>query len=101
MAVHCFSSDRTLRAELSGELDHHAAKEIMGELERQIELNLPRRLTIDMGGVTFMDSSGIAVLLRAWKHMGRLEGSVTVSNVPKQAGRVLQAAGLHRMMQIQ
>lgn len=98
MAVSCMSAQRELTASLTGELDHHGAKQVMEELDRRMERELPRRLTIDMGGVTFMDSSGIAVLLRAHRRMAQLQGSMTVTNVPAQARRVFQAAGLHRII---
>ncbi|MBE6973708.1 MAG: STAS domain-containing protein [Ruminococcaceae bacterium] len=98
MAVSCISDSRELSAVLTGELDHHSAKQVMEELDRRMERELPRRLTIDMGGVTFMDSSGIAVVLRAHRRMAQLQGSVTVTNVPQQAKRVFQAAGLHRII---
>lgn len=98
MAVSCMSAQRELTASLTGELDHHGAKQVMEELDRRIERELPRRLTIDMGGVTFMDSSGIAVLLRAHRRMAQLQGSMAVTNVPAQARRVFQAAGLHRII---
>ena len=98
MAVSCMSAQRELTAALTGELDHHGAKQVMEELDKRVERELPRRLTIDMGGVTFMDSSGIAVLLRAHRRMAQLQGSMTVTNVPPQARRVFQAAGLHRII---
>ena len=98
MAVSCMSAQRELTASLTGELDHHGAKQVMEELDRRMERELPRRLTIDMGGVTFMDSSGIAVLLRAHRRMAQLQGNMTVTNVPPQARRVFQAAGLHRII---
>lgn len=98
MAVSCMSIRRELTASISGELDHHGAKQVMEELDRRMDRELPRRLTIDMGGVTFMDSSGIAVLLRAHRRMAQLQGSMTVANVPQQAQRVFRAAGLHRMI---
>lgn len=98
MAVSCMSAQRELTASLTGELDHHGAKQVMEELDRRMERELPRRLTIDMGGVTFMDSSGIAVLLRAHRRMAQLQGSMAVTNVPAQARRVFQAAGLHRII---
>lgn len=50
----------------------------MEELSRQIDLELPRSLTLDLEGVTFMDSSGIAVLLRAYRRLGELGGAVKV-----------------------
>ena len=62
---------------------------------------LPRQLTIDMGGISFMDSSGIAVLLRAHRQMCRLEGELRVVNVPPQAKRVFQAAGLGRVIRFE
>lgn len=98
MAVSCVSDSRELCASLTGELDHHRAKQVMEELDRRMEQELPRRLTIDMGGVTFMDSSGIAVLLRAHRRMAQIQGSMTVTNVPQQAQRVFRAAGLHRII---
>lgn len=98
MAVSCTCDRRSLTAVLSGELDHHGAKQVMEELDRCVEQELPRQLTVDMGAVTFMDSSGIAVLLRAHRRMAQLEGSMSVINVPKQAQRVFRAAGLHRII---
>ena len=55
--------------QITGEVDHHRAKELMQEMERKLELYCPSTLTLDLSGVTFMDSSGIAVLLRADRRM--------------------------------
>ena len=90
-----------LRAELSGELDHHRARAVMEELDRQIDLALPRELVLDLAGLTFTDSSGIAVLLRAWKAMLRIRGGMKIVNTPDQAARVFRAAGLQRMLRFQ
>ena len=98
MPVTCTGGGRVLRAALSGEVDHHGARAIMEELGRQIDLELPRELTLDLEGVTFMDSSGIAVLLRAYRQVGELGGSLTVVHVPDQAARVLRAAGVDRLI---
>ncbi len=43
---------------------------------------------LDLAGVTFMDSSGIALILRAQQRMQLLDGSLLVRNVPQQARRV-------------
>ena len=60
---------RNLIIQITGEVDHHRAKELMQEMERKLELYCPSTLTLDLSGVTFMDSSGIAVLLRADRRM--------------------------------
>ena len=98
MPVKCIQQGQTLTARLAGEIDHHAAKTIMAELAEQIDAALPRQLIIDLAQVTFMDSSGIAVLLNAWRRMNQLEGSLEVHQTPPQAQKVLMAAGLDRLM---
>ena len=101
MAVACTGHDRNMTITISGEVDHHGAKQIMEELDRQMAVVMPRNITVDLSGVSFMDSSGIAVLLRAHRRMGALGGAVTVTGVPAQAGKVLRAAGLDRMMKFE
>ena len=101
MAVICKEKERTLYEAIAGEVDHHRARQIMGELVRQIDMTMPRQLTVDLGGVNFMDSSGIAILLRANRRMGELEGSMEVVHVPEQAGKVLRAAGVDRLIKFE
>lgn len=52
-----------LELALTGELDHHGAKGLLACLEQEIQRSLPMVLVLDFSGVTFMDSSGIAVAL--------------------------------------
>lgn len=101
MPVTCTSEGRNLTASIYGEIDHHSAKDIMKELNRQIDRVMPRRLVLDCSGITFMDSSGIAILLRAYQRMKTLEGEATITGVPPQPAKVLKAAGLYRLMGIQ
>ena len=93
--------DRHLLAKLSGELDHHAAKLIMGKLDRLLDTAIPMQLLLDFSGVTFMDSSGIAIVMRAYRRMQSYGGKLVVTDVPPQAKRVLLAANVHRLIQVQ
>jgi len=95
------SEDRTLLLKFSGELDHHGAKDAIRELEEAVDAALPKKLVLDYSGVTFMDSSGIALLLRAQRRMQNLGGIVLVCHVPRQAKRVLDAAGIDRFIKIE
>ena len=92
--------ERCLEIALIGELDHHAAREIGGRLDRAIEAALPLRLVLDWSGVTFMDSSGIAVALRGWQRMRELGGAVTLYHVAQQPRKVFEASGVGRMVTI-
>ena len=100
MEIQAKSADRKLLLELSGELDHHGARNALREVELAIDAALPRALVLDFSGITFMDSSGIALILRSQQRMQLLDGSLTVCNVPSQARRVLDAAGIGRLVHI-
>ena len=100
MEMQATSADRNLLLEFRGELDHHGARNALRELEMAVDASLPKVLVLDMSGITFMDSSGIALILRAQQRMQLLDGSILVCNVPAQARRVLDAAGIGRLVTI-
>ena len=100
MAVAYTTHNRMLTVSLSGEIDHHRVTGLVRELEREIDEVLPRQLIVDCAGITFMDSSGIAVLLRLWQRMEELDGSIQVTGLPEQPARVLRAAGIQRLIPI-
>ncbi len=93
--------NRSLTLQLQGDLDHHAAKETMTEIDRSLDVALPLRTELDLSGVSFMDSSGIAVILRLYKRMQNLGGSIKVTHVPEQALRVLKTAGIGTIVTIE
>lgn len=94
MEVRTTAKGRALTVSLLGELDHHAARQAITTVERALDAALPSALTLDFGGVTFMDSSGIAVAMRAMRRMAALGGTSSLINVPPQAKRVFDAAGI-------
>ena len=94
----CREGKLTLR--FQGELDHHTAGEAMAAISERIDAFLPRCCVLDLGGLSFMDSAGIALLMRTDKLMRRLGGELTVSAPGPQTMRVLTAAGLDRRLTI-
>lgn len=52
-------------------------------------------------GVSFMDSSGIAVVMRALKRMRAMGGSAAIKSVPPQAKKVFTAAGIFRIVPLE
>ena len=85
----------TLR--LFGELDHYAASYTLRSLESAIEEYLPQQCELELSGLTFMDSSGVAVLLKTERLM-RQTGCVYVSGANEQIQRVLKLSGLGGMI---
>ena len=90
-----------LTVTLTGEIDHHGARAMMAELEETISTLLPRNLTLDLSGITFMDSSGIALLLRTHRRLTQLGGTLRVTKIPTQPRKVLDAAGVGRIISLE
>ena len=78
MQVKAESIDRKLILHLRGELDHHAARQLMQLIARELEYALPLETELDFSGVTFMDSSGIAVALHTMQQMKQLGGKMRI-----------------------
>ena len=90
----------TLTLRFSGELDHHFAREALAALTERIDAFLPKTCVLDLGKLRFMDSSGIALILRAEREMRNLEGRLLLRNVPEQPMRVIRAAGVEQLVEI-
>lgn len=100
MTVGSLYDNGELTIYLDGELDHHAAKKAISLIEEKIDAHLPHEIILDMKGLTFMDSSGIAVVLKTYRRMNEIGGVVRVENVGKQPRRVLDASGVERIIKV-
>ena len=100
MKVRLLLKNGTLTARLAGELDHHSAVPARETIDDTARRMRPHTMKLDFSEITFMDSSGIALILRAQQRMQLLEGSLQVRNVPPQARRVLDAASVSRLVNI-
>ena len=100
MAIDCKVEQERMELRLTGEIDHHRAGALMRELETQLDLESPRTVELDLGGVSFMDSSGIALLLRLHRALALTGGKLQVVQVPRQPAKVMKAAGLGRLFSI-
>lgn len=101
MPITIHSQQGAVTITLSGEIDHHGGRAMMAELDEAISTLLPRRLTLNLSGITFMDSSGIALLLRVHRHVTGYGGTLTVTAIPTQPRRVLDAAGVGRIIRLE
>ena len=100
MNLTSFVQDRQLTIALTGEIDHHSAREIMRIISEKIDLYLPLRCILDIRDVSFMDSSGIAVVISTLRRMKTLQGKLMLQNIPPQPYKVLRAAGVEKITEI-
>ena len=85
---------------LHGELDHHAVRESMSVIERLLDEYLPRDCVLDFSDLKFMDSSGIALILKLYRRMQGQGGKAWVENAAPQPMRVIDASGIERLVRI-
>lgn len=100
MKLTSFVQERQLTVALTGEIDHHCAREIMDAVTGKIDVYLPLLCILDFRDVRFMDSSGIAVVLHTLRQMKTLRGRLILQNIPPQPYRVLRAAGIEKIAEI-
>lgn len=96
-----FLEDRQLTVVLTGEIDHHCAKDYIAAIEGKIEAYTPELCILDFQEVSFMDSSGIAVVINALRCMKQIDGRLVLSGIQAQPMRVFQASGVDKIIQIQ
>lgn len=85
---------------LTGELDHHEVKKSMSVIENLLDEYMPRECVLDLGSLSFMDSSGIALILKLHRRLSETGGGAWVENAASQPAKVLSAAGIGRIVKI-
>ncbi len=93
--------DGVLTISYMGELDQHAARDAIDRSEDLLTLCQCQRLVLDLEGLTFMDSSGLAVVMHLFRTCARTGCGFTVFGTPPQPMRVFEAAGLPNVMEFE
>lgn len=95
-----YLEDGRLTVALTGEIDHHTAKKYMDAINGKIEAYNPQTCILDYSEVSFMDSSGIAVVINAMRSMQRMDGKLMVTGLQEQPMKVFRAAGMNKLVEI-
>ena len=95
-----FLDNGMLTVVLTGEIDHHCAKTYIDAITAKIEVYLPHECVLDFEQVTFMDSSGIAVVINALRNMTKINGILRVAGMGEQPLKVFRASGMDKIVEI-
>ena len=96
-----FLDNGKLTIALTGDIDHHRAKECIKAIEAKIEAYTPSLCVLDFRDVTFMDSSGIAVVINALRAITKIEGEMVLSGISQQPMKVFAASGIDKIVRIE
>lgn len=95
-----FLQNGVLTVALTGEIDHQCAKSYIDAIAAKIEVYTPRECVLDFEQVSFMDSSGIAVMINALRCMTKINGKLSVTSLNPQPMRVFQISGIERLVDV-
>lgn len=95
-----FLQDGRLTVALTGEIDHHCAKHYIQSIAAKIEAYTPSVCVLDFQDVSFIDSSGIAVVINALRSMTQIEGALILAGLTEQPMKVFRASGIDQLVEI-
>lgn len=72
MQVKYKKEDKLLFFKITEEIDHHTSEKIRKRADYEIQIHIPKKVVFDFENVTFMDSSGIGMLIGRYKLISML-----------------------------
>lgn len=100
MEMTAFNDGSRLCVKLTGEIDHHEAKDIRERLDKLIFENRPKALVVNLSGIVFMDSSGLGLILGRYKLMKEIGGEMYLNEPTERVRKILSMAGVDRMIKV-
>ena len=94
-------SENMLTAYLDGEIDHHSVKPVREEIDNTIDRLQPKALALDFSGVTFMDSSGIGLVMGRYRKIAPYNAQLYVFNPPPSIAKVMRLSGIDKIAKIE
>ena len=100
MEVKLLGEKRALLVRLRGELDHHTAVKIREEADRMLRSTNAVNIIFDFSELSFMDSSGIGMIMGRYKKVRTLGGRVFAFGVNAQSLRIMEMSGIDRIIKL-
>lgn len=101
MSVEIRTTGSTVTAYLSGELDHHTAREMREAIDSSVELNMPSTLVLNFKNISFMDSSGIGLVMGRYRNISKAGGELHITGTSPQIYKVMKLAGIERLAKLE
>lgn len=83
---------------LQGELDHHAAENLREQIEQHMESQPIQHILLNLKELSFMDSSGLGVMLGRYKRVSQLGGEMIVCSISPEVQRLFKLSGLFKIL---
>lgn len=98
MEVLFTQKDRNLIVQINGDIDHHHAEEIREKIDKQFSRSNSKNIILDFSKVSFMDSSGIGMIIGRYKNIEKHGGKLFIAAIPKDIARLFSISGLQKII---
>ena len=92
--------DKLLLLRITEEIDHHSTEKLRRMADNEITRYMPRKVVFDFNKVSFMDSSGIGMIIGRYKTAAIFGGVVELKNVNESVKKVLKMSGIEKIIPI-
>lgn len=92
-------SDDTLIVHLTGELDHHTAAVVRDEIDKTMEAFQSKNLIFNLSGITFMDSSGVGMIMGRYNKVRERKGNIVIFGCSTYTDRILEMSGIYTIIE--
>ncbi len=100
MQIFMTANERTLIVTCTGELDHHHAERVRNMIDMAIETRNIKDLVFDFSTLSFMDSSGIGMIIGRYKKIRSLGGKVKLVCRETRMKQLIQMSGLTKLIEV-
>lgn len=100
MAVEIKTNGEVITARLSGEIDHHNAVGLRKAIDNSIELNMPSLVILDFERVSFMDSSGIGLIMGRYKNLSKRGATLNICGASPYLYKMMRLSGIERIVKV-
>lgn len=91
---------KVLIVRLKGELDHHTAEVVRSGMDEAISRGGVNHIVVNLNGLTFMDSSGLGVILGRYKQVSAKGGKMVLCEVSPSLSRLFEMSGLFKILAV-
>lgn len=98
MEVKYYNQQKLLLFKITEEIDEHKVKDIRRRADYEIERFMPKKVIFDFDSVTFMDSSGIGMVIGRYKQTAMLGGKMMLTNLTESVRKIFQMSGVLKLI---
>ena len=95
-----YEEDKLLVFKITDEIDDCSVQKIRRKADYEIERYMPRKVIFDFDSVTFMDSSGIGLLIGRYKFTNMLGGKLEVANLTQNVRKIFEMSGILKLIPV-